>query len=362
MQTNRRILQSVGANLPQGTFPHGCLKGNKRIQKDEAGGRRPKNDFLKKVFRPLPATRFYPLFNSTNYDFLYLSARNYLKLSGSSFDFLPHKKDFSGLFEYFQNLLPEGQYLSLTEENRKLLFRVSFGDDFLKGEVFFIPIIILNRTEGVFRDILLTFFQHFQQAYHLPRKETMYDHEVIVDCFFDEWYEHDDDSELRDFLEAYRKGYINDTFSLIHQKPNRSIRELEKQVKNYTPKTGEEKRLIAFIRQGINILLMNKNIFKYVRRPRKDECNFDIDDEDFFIEADRLIRFVYSGNDYVTESYLETINTEITDGVSEYFPRNSIILTPETDRLLEVDFVECFFSWLARFINELYDYEKRRIE
>jgi len=190
----------------------------------------------------------------------------------------------------------------------------------------------------------------------LPRKETMYDHEVIVDCFFEEWYEHDDDSELRDYLEAYRKGYINDTFSLIHQKPNRSIRELEKQVKNYTPKTGDEKRLIASIRQGINILLMNKNIFKYVCRPFADA------DEDYIIGADRLIRFVYSGNDYVTESYLETINAESADGVSEYFPRNSLVLTSETNRLLEVDYVECFFSWLARLINELYDYEKKRIE
>ena len=360
MQTKRRTLQSIGKNSHGRTFSYGCFKGNKHRKTDETGGGRPKNDFLKKVFRPIPATRFNPLFNAGNYDFLYRSARNYLKLLGSSFDLTPQTKDFTGLFEYFQNLLPEGQYLLLTEENKKLFFKVLFGEDFLVGEVFFIPIKVLNLTEGILRDILLAFFQHFQQAYHLPRKENMYDYEMIVDSYFEGWYECDDDPELRDFLESYRKGYINDTFSLIYQKPNRSIPELEEMINSYNSKNENEKRLITSIRQGINILLMNKNIFEYVCRPGKNDFNSDNDDEDFIIEADRLIRFVYSGDDYVTESYLESLNTEMSDSVSEYFPRKSLILTPETDGLLEVDFVECFFSWLTEFINELYDYEKER--
>jgi hypothetical protein len=71
-----------------------------------------------------------------------------------------------------------------------------------------------------------------------------------------------------------------------------------------------------------------------------------------------MLRFVYSGSDYVSESYLEYLNTESQDFANEYFPRNSLPLSPDTDKLLEVDFVECFFTWLIKFINILYDYEQ----
>jgi len=359
MQTKARTLQSIGKDSPQRTFTNRCFKGNKHTQTDEAGGRRPKNDFLKKIFRPIPATRFNPLFNADNYDFLYQSGANYLKLLGSSFDLTPQAKDFTGLFQYFQNLLPEGQHLLLAEENEKLFFKVLFGGDFLVGEVFFIPINILNRTEGIFRDILLTFFGHFHHAHRFPQKKDLYEYKMIVDSYFEEWCECDDDQKLRDFLEAYRNGYINDTFSLIYQKPNRTVAELKELINRYIPKNENEKRLIASIRQGINILLMNKNIFEYAHRPGENDDNFFDVDDDYIIEAERLIRFVYSDSDYVTESYLESLNNEMADSACEYFPRKSIILTPVTDCLLEVDFVECFFSWLSEFINELYEYETR---
>jgi len=358
MQKKRRNVQSIGVYSPQRTFSNRCFKGNKYTKTNEAGGGRPKNDFLKKVFRPIPAVWFNPLFNPNSYDCLYASAKNYAGLLGSHFDLTPSKKDFLGLFSYFQNLLPEGQFLLLIEENDKLLFKIFFGEDFLLREVFYIPVILLNRTEGIFRDILLTFLQHLHYRYKLPQKENVYDYEMIVDCYFEEWNGHDEeDPEQLNFLEAYRKGYINDTFSLIYQMPVRTITELEKLIKNYIPENQMKKRLIASIRQGINILQMDKNIFDYLCHPEKDDRNFDNVEDECIIGAERLFRFIYSNTDFVTESYLEYLNTEITESVCEYFPRKSLILYPETDRLLEVDFVEYFFTWLIEFITELNDYE-----
>jgi hypothetical protein len=191
----------------------------------------------------------------------------------------------------------------------------------------------------------------------LAKKEYLYDYEMIVDGYLEEWYEQDDDPKLWNFLKAYREGYINETFSLVYQKPNRSIGKLEKLIESYIPKNSREENLLTSIKQGIKIIDMNKNIFDYVCRPGKDDENFYDVDEDSVIEADRLIRFVYSGNDYVSESYLEYINTESQDIANEYFPRNSLVLTPETNKLLEVDFVECFFTWLTEFTKNLYDYE-----
>jgi hypothetical protein len=184
---------------------------------------------------------------------------------------------------------------------------------------------------------------------------------MIVDGYLGEWYETDEDSdsEVRNLLTAYREGYINDTFSLLYQKSNRSIRELEELIESYTAKNEAERRLITSIRQGINIINMNQNIFHYVCRPGENDENLYNTEDESVIEVERLIRFVYSGDDYLSESYLEYINTESMDCANEYFPRKSLVITPETDKLLEVDYVECFFTWLIEFIEDLYDYEDK---
>jgi hypothetical protein len=357
MQTKRRTLQPLGKHTLKRIAAHRRFTGDKRSKKDASPGGKPASSFLNTVFRPIPATRFHPLFNGNNYDFLYRSARNYSKLLGSSFGLKRRENDFAGLFRYFGNRLPREQHLMLVEENKKLLFKIFFGNDFLIGEVFFIPIEILNKTKGAFSDILLSFFQLFQQMHQLAWKEHLYDYEMIVDGYLEEWYEQDDDPKLRNFLEAYKEGYIDNIFSLVYQKPSRSIGELEKLIESYTPKNNREENLLASIKQGVNILSMSRCIFDYVCRPGKDDENFSNTDEDCIIEAGRLIRYVYSGNDYVTDGYLECLNTESMDMACEYFPRNSQILFPNTGKLLEVDFVECFFTWLVEFIKNLYDYE-----
>jgi hypothetical protein len=357
MQTKERTLPPSGKHTLKRVAANRRFTGNKRSKKDASPGGKPAANFLNTVFRPIPATRFHPLFNGNNYDFLYRSAKNYSRLLGSSFDLRRQENDFAGLFRYFENRLPREQHLMLVEENKKLLFKIFFGNDFLIGEVFFIPIKILNKTEGAFRDILLSFFQLFQQMYKLAQKEYLYDYEMIVDGYLDGWYEQDNDPEIMAFLKAYKEGYINDTFSHVYQQPNRSTGELEKLIESYSPKNNRKENLLASVKQGVNILNMNRNIFDYVCRPGKDDENFYDAGEDCIIEAGRLIRFVYSGNDYISESYLEYLNTESQDFANEYFPRNSLVLTPETDCLLEVDFVECFFTWLIEFIKNLYDYE-----
>ena len=357
MQTEKRNAQPFGKNSSQRTFSRRDFTRNKHSKTYEAGGGRPKNNFLKKVFRPIPAVRFSPLYNTDNYDCLLASAKNYAMLLGSHFDYVPRKNDLYGLYRYFQKNLPEGQHLSLIEENKKLFFKLFFGYDFLIGEVFFIPLGILNRIEGALRDIILTFFRYLQHSLHLPRKEDLFDYEMIVDLYEEGYYSDEDERETSDFLKAYRSGYINDTFSLIYQKPEQKIEALDKITNLYIPENEQEKLLIATIVQGSNILKENINILKYACRPENGDPNFYDFDDECIIEAERLIRFVYSSQDYVTENYLELLNNEIADSASEYFPRKSLILTPKTDDLLEVDYVERFFAWLKEFICELNDYE-----
>jgi hypothetical protein len=357
MQAKGRTLQPSGKHTLKRVAADRHFAGDRRSKKDASPGGKPAGNFLNTVFRPIPATRFHSLFNRDNYDFLYRSAKNYSKLLGSSFDLKKQEKDFAGLFRHFEGLLPEGQHLLLKEEGKRLLFKIFFGNDFLIGEVFFIPIEILNKTEGKIRDIILTFFQLFQQRHKLARKEHLCDYELIVEDYLDGWYENEDDPKVEAFLKSYRTGYIHDTFSLVYRQPNLSTGKLAKLIESYMPKNEKEENLLISVKQGINILNRNRSIFDYVCRPGKDDENFYDADDDCIIEAGRLIRFIYSGSDYVTDGYLEYINTESCDLANEYFPRNSLTLSPDTVKLLEVDFVECFFTWLTEFIKNLYDYE-----
>jgi hypothetical protein len=361
MQKQGRILRTDRKNPAEGTGTHGRFKRRKRSQADKTAGGRPTAHFLNRVFRPQPAVRFHPLFNRKNYDCLYASAKNYAGLSGSHFDFQASKPDFPGLLCYMESLLPPHQHVLLEEEAGQLSFRVWFGTDFLIGEVFFIPIGILDRTEGRLRDILLAFFQLFRQAHGFPAKDDLFDYEMIVEEY-ETWQDPDDDPERWNYIQAYKSGYIHDTFSLIYRKPGRSIEELEQLITGYTARNEAESRLFGSIRTGLNLMLTGKSIFDYVRRPAEGDDNFYDPDEEYMIEAERMLRFIYSGSDFVSECYMEYLNTESGDCSNEYFPRNSIVLTPETDRLLEVDFVECFFTWLAEFISNLYDYEERKCE
>ena len=352
-KTKARASQPVGKHILSGTVPFGNFTRRKLSKADKTAGGKPASNFLNTVFSPIPAFRFNRLFNRDNYDFLYESARNYSTLLGSSFDFSIQENDFTGLFQYFEELLPGEQQLLLIEKNKKLSFQIRFGCDFLIGEVFFIPIEILNKTEGVFRDILLLFFQFFHQRHCFFKKENFYDYELIVDCYIENWLEEEQEPEILDFLKAYKEGYIHDTFSLIYQKPKRSIGELEKLIEKYIPQNDREENLLATVRQGVTIMNMGKNIFSYACRPKKNDGHFYDVEEDCVIEAERMLRLVYSNSDYVTDNYLEYINTESDNLPNEYFPRQSVDLSPNTNRLLEVDFVECFFTWLMEFIQAL---------
>jgi hypothetical protein len=348
MQTTTRTAPRGRNDFPERNITLGNHTGDRHPKKNHSQTGRTGNDFLKTTFHVIPATRCYPVFNKDNYNYLLASAENYSKLLGSSFDFISEEKDFTGLFKHFETLLPERQILSITENRKRLSFKIGFGDGFLFYEVFFIPIELLNRTEGTFRDILLCFFQHFGQTYHFPKKENLFDYEMIVGNF-EEWYNREDDLERWDFLRAYRDGYINDTFNLLYQKPSRSIKELKKLINGYKAKTVKEKQLIASIKQGIKIINRNKDIFSSVSRPEYPED----EDEYCWVSAERLIRFTYFVDDIVSDSYLEIINEDSNEFGNEYFPGKSLTLSPDTNTLLEIGFVECFFTWLSNFIKIL---------
>lgn len=349
-----RNVQQTGEYSIERTIPLGHFARRKRAKANKTAGGTPSANFMNKVFRPIPLIRLNPLFTGNNYDFLYKSARNYSKLLGSSFKFKSQKNDFAGLLRYFEKLLPNGQRLALIRKGKKLSFQVRFGYDYLIGEVFYIPIEILDNAEGIFREILLSFFQHFRHTHRFSKKEFFYDYEVIADCYLEEcYYEDEQNLEILEFLNAYKDGYIHDIFSLVYQNPNRSTEELEKLIENYTPKNCLEENLLISVKEGVSLIKTGKSIFSYVRHPREVDENFYAVEYDFVIEAERLLRLVYSENDYVTEKYLEFINTEVGEVPNEYLPCQSMDLTPNTDELLKDGFVEHFFSWLMNFIDNI---------
>jgi hypothetical protein len=359
MQSKSRPSQPSGTHSLARDVPLGHFARRKPTKADKTAGGKSNHYFLNKVFRPIRQTRFNQMFSRKNFDYLYKSARNYSTLLGSSFDFPQRKKDFLGLFNRLESLIPNDKKLFLIEKDEKLSFKISYGDDFLVRRVIFIPIEILNKTEGKFRDILLSFFQHFQLTHHFPEKEYMYDYDVVMNNYFDEWDDRKDDPDTWNFLKAYKEGYIHDTFSLIYQKPHRTIDELAALIEQYSPKNISEENLLTTIHQGIDLIKTEKSIFSYRHRPEKDDDNFCCVDDDYMIDAERLIRFVYANDDDVTDNYMEYLNCDCENFANEYFPSRSLHLTPDINALAGDGFVESFFTWLYQFHTNLYDYESK---
>ena len=368
MRKKSRTSQPSGTNSLTRDVPLGHFARRKQTKARKTAVGKPNNHFLNKVFRPFPAVRANPLFTDKSFDYLYKSARNYSKQLGSSFDFRGKKQnDFWRLFRYFEKRLPHNQTLLLIQQEQKLSFKISFSGDFLIGEVFFIPIKILRGIEGTFREIVLSFFQYLFHTHRFQKKENSYDYDMIMNCHFDEWNRTDDEDEeevqrYEDFLIAYKEGYIHDTFSLIYQKPACSLEELTALTDNYIPQNREEKNVLTTIREGTEIIKTGKDIFDYAYRPKEGDDNFYHIDEEQVIDAERLLRFVYSRLDDMSSGYLEYLECESQEAANEYFPCQFLLLTPDNASLIGDGFVECFFTWLNEFIQKLHEYEVLQIK
>lgn len=304
-------------------------------------------DFLNTCFEPYPVVKFSGLYSRENYDFLYRSARNYLRLSGKDIGIKPDGHDFIKLFRHFDNSLPQNQECELCRQADTIYFHVienSYG-----WELYYIPCAAIDRADTVLSGILLDFFNLFQHTQGLsPLKE-----DPVYEIFIGDTghYALEDKETRKKLAEEYEKGHIGKILDKIAGKPETGITKLKNRIEKYDPRPGEA-GILALMLEGLELFRKKEKITGHGFFPNETEDYYNCY---WPVEASRTLMIVYD-EDMVCNFLSEWITEEAREQSAEIFSAGNKVITPATRAPLKINhYVVDFFNWLKRFKNELLD-------
>lgn len=323
-------------------------QGNKSKRKKNAKGRTiPASDFLNSRFESFPVVKFSDVYSKENYDYLYRSAKKYLKLLGKEIEIAPDGHDFVKLFRYFDSMLPEYQECELYRDHDTIYFHVI--ENRAGWELYYIPCSIIDRVDVGLSEILLDFFcllHHTQGLTHL-KEDTVY--QLFISDM--KHYALKEEKERKDLADQYEKGHIGQLLDKIAQKPVMSIIKLKNCIEKYNP-CPQETGIIALMLEGLELFGKKEKIIDF--------GFFPFETEDYYncyypVEVHRTLMIVYE-EDPLYKFIGEWINEEANEQSAEIFSGGDLIITPKTTKALKVNpYVNDFFNWLKRFENELHD-------
>jgi len=354
MAGGRRIVQvapGYWSNPFIGTGADGDKQGSQLpCQKGAQTRGRASFDFLSARFEPYPVVKFSELYSEQNYDFLYRSAKNYLKLLGQEMELEPDGHDFVRLYHYFNRAVPEGQSCELCRYGTDIYFHVI--ENSAGWELHYIPCGIIGKVEDErFRDILLDFFNLLQHTQGLvPLKEDPVYQLFISDTGH---YTLKDKQERERLSDEYEKGHAGGILDRIAQPAGTTIVELGKRIRKYHPRP-QEAGITALMLEGLEL---------FGRRNRKKITSYGFfpnETEDYYncyypVEVCRTLMIVYE-EDMLYKFLTDWITDEAQEQSAEIFSAGNKVISPRTKAPLKPDpYVTDFFNWLKRFENELSD-------
>lgn len=335
------------ADIPSGVQAQGYKPGRQYREKAKGRVRKSNNGFLTVVFKSFPIGDFNPLFTEENYKHLYESALVYARLQGSSKPLVYDPMDFEVVYSYLGDVLPKSQECRITAEDDNRLRLWIFDTEHEDHTLYYLPCSIIARSEGLFRDILVSFFSLFQHRQRLtPLGESMY-FEYIREEFYST-DEADLDEDWVELVKRYFEGDIGEILELLEEKPKYSIRKLRKILPEFVPNNKREHNMKMLIVEGLRFLSRKGFIRTYAVPPDIDE------DYAWPVEIDNVIQIIYD-SDAVSESQVEFYNECAQESGFEFISGGWMEITPQTTSLLTVSkYVRDFMNWLNRLNDELY--------
>lgn len=317
-----------------------CKQAKGRVRKSN-------NGFLTVVFNPLPLGDFNPLFSEENYKHLYESILVYARLlgSGKKLDYDP--RDFESLYKFLQDILPVNQELRIGSEDDESLRLWVFDTQHEDNTLYYLPCSIITRSEGLFRDILVSFFALLQKKQRLtPLSESMYFEHIQEEFYSSD--EEDLDEGWVELVKRYTEGDICEILELIEKKPKYSVQRLRKVLSEFIPHSRREQKMKELITEGLKFLSKRISIRTYAIAPDIDQ------DYAWAIEIDNVIQIIYDA-DAVNESQVQFYNECAQESGFEFISGGWIEVTPNTTSLLKISkYVRDFMNWLNRLNDELY--------
>lgn len=355
MEQKDEKMQAVTQNASRyWSYPLSGVRKKKHIERREepkktvAKVRKSNNGFLTTVFKPLYVGLFNPIFSEKNYRYIYNSMMNYARLLGIKLDVAYNPENLKELYFSFRKILPPNQdcRLKTNEEDNKI--KLFIHDNLYENNhLYYLPCNIIDKQEGLFRDILLVFFAHLHQKQRIDLiTEGMY-FEMIseqIECNEDD----DVDKEWLAEINYYKKGYKKDLFDLIEGKPRSSLKELHKQLKAIKPNNQRQINLIKLMVEAIPLLAKDKCIFHYGMPP--DYCG----EDDYTIEMGEIIKIIYE-YDFLVEDHVQYLNECAQESGFDFICAGVKEITPKTKCPLKLDkYVIDFMNWIDKFEDELY--------
>lgn len=318
-----------------------------KCQKDAKACTKAGFDFLNTHFTPYPVVKFSDLYSQENYDFLYRSAKNYLKLLGKDIGIKSDGYDFIKLYQHFNLALPEHQECELYRHADTIYLHVIENN--AGWELYYIPCAVIHRVNPVLSDIFIDFFRLFQHTQKLAALKE----DPVYEIFIGDTghYALKDKEERKKLTENYKNGHIGEILDKIAEEPVTSITKLKNRIKKYDPRP-EEAGIIALMLEGLELFRRKEAITKHTFFP--------YETEDYYncywpVEADRTLMIIYD-KDMLSEFISEWITEEAQEQSAEIYSAGSKIITPWTRAPLKINqYVIDFFNWIKRFEYELYD-------
>jgi len=263
------------------------------------------------------------------------------------------------LHSRFEAILPEGEKLELEVSENRLEWVIYRYHKWNVKIYHWMPVKFITMLTGQIKEIAMSFMNLLIRRNHLTRFRHCYEFDFFFECAVENLnYVDSDDSEKRKLcmlLESYAVGDISVFLdSIFDHKPIDVVKALKK----YASVNRQEARLIECFRQGLPFISKKEGIMDYDYDPQAEFFPVEYEDTPP-VTLDRMIRYVYDINDYVTNE-LEIMNNQYLQDTYAMEPVSSLMLAADSKLFVQDDYPEKFSQWFLEMVNitkEITDHE-----
>lgn len=288
-----------------------------------------------------------------NYALLLESALNYSKLLKAELKHNPGNsigEGISNLYDELQKILPENQHLNIEHTHKgEMFFCIYYYHNWSSNLLLWLEVDFLDKLKGVLKRIAITFLHDFIQSNGIDTLYNAGDAEFIIENLEENilngCFEKTEVKEIHKMLHSYRHGHIK---NLLERIENRSYyKNLQRAIDRYKPQTDWEKGFIKLMKSGLEFIGKDRpSIMHYCYDP-----DFDSENDWQAIGFDRTIRVIYDWDDYISQSMLDWLNSELQE-TYDLTACTTLYLKPDSDKLFKKDeYPDKFYKWFKEFSN-----------
>ena len=354
-----KIVKGTGTNYCRSHRGRPVCKdvvGRHSQKKDNSSIRVHRSDFLKHRFEVIPAKHdiaeaIKEFLTEDNSDYLLKCAVHYAELLGKTIE-IPtgavHER-INRLYYCFAGILPEKHRLNIEIFDNKLAWTVYYVHDWQNYFFYWLPVNFITRLSGCIREIAMSFIHLYIKKNNLLPFRYCYEYEYIFEVAeYSDYYYDDDYTEvaISELLHSYCKGEISVFLDeLYNHEPLDVISELHK----YKPHNSQEIKLLDCFKKGLPFIAGNDSIMNYHYDPYFEGFPEEYEDVEP-VSLDRIIRYVYDINDFVSDELVQITNQHEQEAYT-LKPTSFLILRPDTDLFRPSDYPERFSNWFLEMIE-----------